>query len=401
MSKTQAGRRWYEAFAESDAPVGWTAWKDLDTPSKARYARAEKAYLAKLLDAEGKVVVTQEAAAAIGSAKRKSTVLKAEDINTFTDAETELEAIKQLLDESTTGEGTTLERVIGIRRALTKMHDRCKQTEEELAKVTKEFGSLGLEGNAEPGVATPTASDRARWFMRERIHLMREAVQKDLEGDARGRSVMSSPGKPRLEWVQSVDGCLYADTTILSVNGAPVVRMEVFLRHDDDGEVTTRVYVAGSGQRLQQYTATPPTTPWTAIPDEILVSAEDAASAYLRVEMKLPHAAGLDVGVFLDDWLAEMQKAPEMYGGREAVELQALLLVELEAVDRVPAFRATRGVVDIYNAELDRFVGGNPGALFMRVTPDDRRDFGALLVTVVNATRKRIAAMATTEGARS
>ena len=212
---------------------------------------------------------------------------------------------------------------------------------------------------------------------------------------------MSSPGKPRLEWVQSVSGCLCADATILSVNGSPVVRIEVFLRHDDDGEVTTRVYVAGSGQRLQEYTATPSATPWTAIPDEILVSAEDAASAYLRVDLKLPHVAGLDVGAFLDDWLVEVQKAPEMYGGREAVELQTLLLVELEGIDKVPAFRAARGVVDVYNGELDRFVGGGPGALFTRVTPCDRRDFGALLVTVVNATRKRIAALATTEGAGS
>lgn len=198
-----------------------------------------------------------------------------------------------------------------------------------------------------------------------------------------------SQRNPRLEWVQSVSGCLCADATIMSVNGSPVVRMEVLLRYT--GEVTTRVYVASGGHRLQQYTTTPPATRWTAIPDEILVSAEDAASAYLRVEMKLPHAAGLDVGAFLDDWLVEMQKAPEMYGGREAVELQALLLVELEGIDKVPAFRAGRGVVDVYNDELDRFVGGGPGALFERIKPDDRRDFGALLVTVVNATRKRIA----------
>lgn len=207
-----------------------------------------------------------------------------------------------------------------------------------------------------------------------------------------------SQRKPRLEWVQSVSGCLCADATILSVNGAPVVTLEVLLRHNDDGEVTTRVYVASSGKRLQQYTAPPSTTPPTAIPDEVLVSAEDAASAHLRVDLKLPHASGVDVTAFLDDWLAEMQRAPEMYGGREAVELQALLLVELEGIDKVPAFRAARGVVDIYNAELDRFVGSGPGPLFERVKPGDTRDFGALLATVMNATRKRIAGMVTPEG---
>lgn len=94
------------------------------------------------------------------------------------------------------------------------------------------------------------------------------------------------------------------------------------------------------------------------------------------------------VVAWIDERLAEMLRAPRMWGSLEAVEMQALLLAELRAFARDPASERQnpRRVLGLYVAHMsERFPADAPRPLHEIVAGDESR-FVAELAAFLRAT---------------